>query len=173
MLPRIFRPRAQGDEFHRLPLIESALSPAIRNGALLFLACLLLHGAGTWSVPLIDRDEPRFAEASREMRERGDYVVPYFNNQYRFDKPPLIYWVQVGSYHFFGENDFAARFPSTVAAALTAVLLFAWGRRLGNERVGWWAAIIFSLCLQIFLHGRAALPDMWLVFCDRGSLGCV
>ena len=98
------------------------------------------------------------------MRERGDYVVPYFNNQYRFDKPPLVYWGQVVSYHLFGENDFAARFPSMVAAALTAVLLFAWGRRLGNERVGWWAAIIFSLCLQIFLHGRAALPDMWLVF---------
>ncbi|MEP6685621.1 MAG: glycosyltransferase family 39 protein [Verrucomicrobiota bacterium] len=138
--------------------------PTIGHAALLFLACLLLHGAGTWSVPLIDRDEPRFAEASREMRERGDYVVPYFNNQYRFDKPPLIYWAQVASYYCLGENDFAARFPSMVAAALTAVLLFAWGRRLGNARVGWWAAIIFSLCLQIFLHGKAALPDMWLVF---------
>jgi len=98
------------------------------------------------------------------MRERGDYIVPYFNNQYRFDKPPLIYWLQVGSFHFFGENDFAARLPSMIAAALTAVLLLAWGRRLGHERIGWWAAIIFSLCLQIFFHGRAALPDMWLVF---------
>jgi 4-amino-4-deoxy-L-arabinose transferase-like glycosyltransferase len=143
---------------------KSALSPAIRSTALLFLACLLFHSAGTWSLPLIDRDEPRFAEASREMRERGDYVVPYFNNQHRFDKPPLIYWAQVGSYHFFGENDFAARLPSMVASALTAVLLFAWGRRLGGERVGWWAAIIFSLCLQIFMQGRAALPDMCLVF---------
>jgi 4-amino-4-deoxy-L-arabinose transferase-like glycosyltransferase len=112
----------------------------------------------------MDRDEPRFAEASREMRERGDYVVPYFNNKYRFDKPPFIYWTQIASYRLFGENDFAARFPSGVAAALTAVLLFAWGRRLGNERIGWWAAIIFSLCLQTFIHARAAVADMWLVF---------
>jgi 4-amino-4-deoxy-L-arabinose transferase-like glycosyltransferase len=66
------------------------------------------------------------------MRERRDYVVPYFNNKYRFDKPPWIYWMQVASYRLFGENDFAARFPSGVAAALTAVLLFAWGRRLGQ-----------------------------------------
>jgi len=112
----------------------------------------------------MDRDEPRFAEASREMRERGDYVVPYFNNKYRFDKPPFIYWTQIASYRLFGENDFGARFPSGVAAALTAVLLFAWGRRLGNERIGWWAAIIFSLCLQTFIHARAAVADMWLVF---------
>ena len=88
----------------------------------------------------MDRDEPRFAEASREMRERGDYVVPYLNNKYRFDKPAFIYWTQIASYTVFGENDFAARFPSAVAAALTAVLLFAWGRRLGSERIGWWAA---------------------------------
>lgn len=112
----------------------------------------------------MDRDEPRFAEASREMRERGDYVVPYFNNKYRFDKPPFIYWTQMASYRLFGENDFAARFPSGVAAALTAVLLFAWGWRLGSERIGWWAAIIFSLCLQTFVHARAAVADMWLVF---------
>jgi 4-amino-4-deoxy-L-arabinose transferase-like glycosyltransferase len=117
----------------------------------------------------MDRDEPRFAEASREMRERHDYVVPYFNDRYRFDKPPFIYWTQIASYRLFGENDFAARFPSGVAAALTAVLLFAWGRRLGNERIGWWAAIIFSLCLQTFVHARAAVADMWLVFFVTGG----
>jgi 4-amino-4-deoxy-L-arabinose transferase-like glycosyltransferase len=125
---------------------------------------LLLHTAGTWILPLVDRDEPRFAEAAREMRERGDYVVPYFNSLRRFDKPPFIYWTQVASYRLFGENDFAARFPSAGAAGLTALLLFAWGRRLGNERVGWWAAIIFSLCLQTLIHAKAAVADMWLVF---------
>ena len=98
------------------------------------------------------------------MRERRDYVVPYFNNKYRFDKPPFIYWTQIASYRLFGENDFAARLPSGIAAALTAVLLFAWGRRLGGERVGWWAAVIFSLCLQTFIHAKAAVADMWLVF---------
>jgi 4-amino-4-deoxy-L-arabinose transferase-like glycosyltransferase len=111
---------------------------------------------------LIDRDEPRFAEAAREMIERGDYVVPFFNNQYRFDKPPLTYWCQTLSYCVFGENDFAARFPSAVAAALIAVLLLAWGRRLESERAGWWAAIIFTLCLQTFIHAKAAVADMWL-----------
>ena len=135
----------------------------MRNYIVLFLGCLLFHVAGTWSLPLIDRDEPRFAEAAREMRERGDYIVPYFNNQFRFDKPPLTYWFQVASYRFFGENDFAARFPTAVAAALVALLLFAWGKRVRDERVGWWAAIIFTLSLQTFIHGKAAVADIWLV----------
>ena len=137
---------------------------ATRNFIVIFLGALLLHAAGTWIIPLVDRDEPRFSEASREMRERGDYVIPWFNDKYRFDKPAFIYWTQIASYHFFGENDFAARFPSVVAAALTAVLLYGWGRRVGGERVGWWAAIIFTLCLQVFIHARAAVADMWLVF---------
>src|SRR5438093_4199280 len=92
--------------------------------ATLFFGCVLFHMAGIWSLPLIDRDEPRFAEASREMIERGNYIVPYFNNQLRLDKPPLIYWAQVSSYHIFCENDFAARFPSAIAASLTALALF-------------------------------------------------
>jgi 4-amino-4-deoxy-L-arabinose transferase-like glycosyltransferase len=139
------------------------LQPTTRNSLLLFLGCLLFHLAGTWIVPLIDRDEPRFAEASREMMERRDPVVPYFNNAYRFDKPPLTYWAQSASYAVFGATDFAARFPSCLAAALTAVVLLAWGRRIGHERVGWWAAIIFSLCLQTVEHAKAAVADMWLV----------
>jgi 4-amino-4-deoxy-L-arabinose transferase-like glycosyltransferase len=112
---------------------------------------------------LIDRDEPRFAEASREMTERGDYIVPRFNNQLRLDKPPLAYWAQAASYRIFGESDFAARFPSALAAALTALSILAWGARIGGEKVGWWAAIIFTLSLQTFLHAKAAVADMWLV----------
>jgi 4-amino-4-deoxy-L-arabinose transferase-like glycosyltransferase len=139
------------------------LKSAIRNYAILFAGCVLFHIAGTWSLPLIDRDEPRFAEASREMIQRGNYSVPYFNNQLRLDKPPLTYWAQVASYHVFGENDFAARLPSAIAAALTALSIFGWATRTGGEKLGWWAAIIFTLSLQTFVHAKAAVADMWLV----------
>src|SRR5256885_12858689 len=131
---------------------------------------------GTWSLPLIDRDEPRFAEASREMIERGDYIGPRFNNQVRLDNPPIAYWAQTASYRVFGQNDFAARFPSAFAAALTALSIFAWGSRLrspwrpsvsqaqiGEAKVGWWAAIIFTVSLQPFLHAKDAVADVWLV----------
>jgi 4-amino-4-deoxy-L-arabinose transferase-like glycosyltransferase len=133
------------------------------NYALLFFSCVLFHILGTWNLPLVDRDEPRFAEAAREMIERADYVIPYFNNQLRLDKPPLTYWAQVTSYRVFGENDFAARFPSAIAAGLTALVIFAWGLRLAGEKAAWWAAIIFTLSLQTFIHAKAAVADMWLV----------
>ena len=139
------------------------MQPATRNFAALFCGCLLFNLAGTWLLPLVDRDEPRFAEASREMIERRDYVVPYFNNRYRFDKPPLTYWAQIASFRLFGETAFAARFPSAVAGALTAIVIFAWGRRLNLSRAGFWAAIVFTLSPQTFIHAKAAVADMWLV----------
>src|SRR2546430_12298994 len=100
----------------RSNLPSGYVQSAFAKYATLFFAVLVFHVAGTWSIPLIDRDEPRFAEASREMIERGDYIVPRFNNQLRLDKPPLAYWAQVASYRIFGQNDFAPRFPSAAAA---------------------------------------------------------
>jgi 4-amino-4-deoxy-L-arabinose transferase-like glycosyltransferase len=81
---------------------------------------------------------------------------------HRLDKPPLAYWAQVASYRIFGESDFSARFPSAIAAALTALVIFAWGRRIGAAGLGWWAAIIFTLSLQTFVHAKAAVADKWL-----------
>jgi 4-amino-4-deoxy-L-arabinose transferase-like glycosyltransferase len=148
-----------------LDLPDAILSSSVKsiNYALLFFGCVVFHILGTWSLPLIDRDEPRFAEASREMIERGNYIVPYCNNQLRLDKPPLTYWAQVTSYRIFGESDFGARFPSAIAAAATALVILGWGRRIGGEKLGWWAAIIFTLSLQTFVHAKAAVADMWLV----------
>src|SRR5438067_7688761 len=132
----------------------SRINSTTTKYATLFFGCLLFHIVGTWNLPLIDRDEPRFAEASREMIERADYIVPYFNNQLRLDKPPLAYWTQVASYRIFDDNDFAARFPSAVAAALIALVIFTWGSRLSGEKVGWWTAIMFTLSLQTLFYAK-------------------
>lgn len=136
---------------------------------ILFIALLVLYGLGNSTLPLIDRDEPRFAEASREMLQSGDWVIPRVNGEYRFDKPPLIYWCQAGAMKLFGQNDFAARFPSTVFAASTALLVGAWGRRCGGGRAGWTAALVFATCLQVFVHGRAAVADLPMVFFFTGA----
>lgn len=145
-------------------------SMALSRVILLFLAVALLHSLGNWSLPLIDRDEPRFAEASREMLERGDYVVPYANGKERFDKPPLIYWMQTSAYRVLGINEFAARLPSVLCTALAAVFLALWGARLHpGTSVGLHAACIFALCLQTAAHARAAVADMAMIVCVLGS----
>jgi 4-amino-4-deoxy-L-arabinose transferase-like glycosyltransferase len=128
------------------------------------LCAVLLFSVGNWSLPLIDRDEPRFAEASREMRQSGDYLVPRLNGEYRFDKPPLIYWCQVLSFNGLGETDFAARFPSVIFAVLVSVATWMFASRIFGPRVGIWSGIIFATSLQVFIHARAAVADMPLVF---------
>jgi len=133
-----------------------------QRAILLFSLALLL--AGNWILPLTDRDEARFAEASREMIQRGDYVVPWFNGQWRFDKPVLIYWCQMASYQVFGENGFAARFPSVLFTTATALLLVRWGRKRMNAKTGFLAGAMFVAGLHVALIGRVATADMAMVF---------
>ena len=132
--------------------------------AWLIVLSLALLLSGNWILPLMDRDEPRFAEASREMLQRQDPVIPWFNGQYRFDKPPLIYWCQMACYELIGETPFAARLPSALFATATAVLLALWGRRLGNALAGVYAGLMLVTCLQCLIHGRLAVADMPMVF---------
>ena len=138
------------------------LAAAPQRAILIFGLALML--SGNWLLPLTDRDETRFAEASREMLQRHDYVVPWFNGAWRFDKPILIYWCQSASYRVFGENPFAARLPSAIFTTLTAWLLVRWGRKIADPRTALMAGGIFLLGLHVAILGRVATADMALVF---------
>ena len=142
-------------------LLETFASKPQRSLALLSLVLLL---SGNWILPLTDRDETRFAEASREMLQRGDYVVPWFNGAWRFDKPVLIYWCQMASYRVFGENDFAARLPSVLFTAGTALLLARWGRKVRDAQTAFMAGAMFLAGLHVAIIGRVATADMAMVF---------
>ncbi len=127
-----------------------------QRSLLLFLAVLLLAVPQAALLPLMDRDEPRFAEAAREMVQDDHFVVPTFNGAPRYDKPPLIYWCQAAAYALFGESAFAARLPSLVATAATAVVIYTWGIRLGREAIGLGAGLSYAFCLQTLQQGRVA-----------------
>jgi 4-amino-4-deoxy-L-arabinose transferase-like glycosyltransferase len=130
----------------------------------ILLVSLVLLLAGNWILPLTDRDETRFAEASREMLQRQDYVVPWFNGQWRFDKPILIYWCQSASYRLLGENPFAARLPSVLFTTGTALLLVRWGRKVADARTGFMAGAMLVTGLHLGIIGRVATADMAMVF---------
>jgi 4-amino-4-deoxy-L-arabinose transferase-like glycosyltransferase len=140
--------------FGRWPLARVAIS--------LFLGAFLFHAFGTWAFSLTYQDESRFTEATREMRERNDWVVPHFNGQNRFDKPPLTYWCQAVAMALFGETEFAARLPSILSAAFLAVVIFLFGARLTNPAAGFWATIMFSTNLVAVVEAKAATADMLL-----------
>jgi 4-amino-4-deoxy-L-arabinose transferase-like glycosyltransferase len=142
------------------------LSPTISwpRSLLLFATVLLLAVPQAALLPLVDRDEPRFAEAAREMIQSGNFVVPTFNGVPRYDKPPLTYWCEAAAYEIFGQSAFAARLPSLVATAATAVLIYTWGTRLGRAWIGLAAALCYSFCLQTMQQGRVATADALLIF---------
>jgi 4-amino-4-deoxy-L-arabinose transferase-like glycosyltransferase len=87
---------------------------------------------------LVDETEPLFAEASRQMTVTGDLITPYFNNQTRFDKPPLVYWLMAMSYRLFGVNSWSVRLPSALAGiALTCLAFYTlWQYQERNKEEG-------------------------------------
>ena len=140
-----------------------ALSSFPKRLALIAFLGLVIYLLGNGATSLWDRDEPRFAEAAREMVVTGDYVVPHFHGEVRFDKPPLIYWLMAGAYRLCGVGSFGARLPSAVAGALSLVLVALIGRRLIDAGAGLRAAVVLGLCMQFVVEAKVATTDAVLL----------
>ncbi|MBV9748528.1 MAG: glycosyltransferase family 39 protein, partial [Acetobacteraceae bacterium] len=75
----------------RLPDIR----PWTRPRACLVLLCLLCWLPGFFTLPPSDRDESRFAQATKQMIETGDLVRIRNGDEERNRKPIGIYWMQL------------------------------------------------------------------------------
>jgi 4-amino-4-deoxy-L-arabinose transferase-like glycosyltransferase len=111
---------------------------------------------------LIVGDEALYATAAREMLERGDWIVPSFNYEPRYQKPILSYWLIAASYHVFGVSEAAARLPSVLAGLLACGLVFALGRRLGDPLTGLVAGLVMATNTATVGLSRTAMTDMTL-----------
>lgn len=133
---------------------------------LLAAACLVVYWAGNGDYGLWDRDEPRFATATREMLARGDAIVPTFNGQLRPDKPILIYWLQAIAYQIFGDGPFAARFWSGVGGMAACLLTLRLGTEAFDRRVGLVAAWMLALSPMVVIESKLGTVDaLLLAFC--------
>ena len=119
---------------------------------------------------LLDKDEPRYTSCALEMLEKNNWIVPKFNFQNRFDKPPLFYWLIGTSYKLLGVSDFTSRLPSAFCAVLT--ILFTWfvSNKIFGRTIGFMSAIILATSIEFMLLGRRAATDMALCFFFSGSL---
>lgn len=121
-------------------------------------------------IPLLDPDEPVYAETPKEMFAFNDFVSPRIYGEYWYDKPPMYYWLVAASYKIFGMTGFAARFPSAVLAVACTLLVYLSGRRLFNERAGMAGALVLATSIEFFYLGKAAVTDMTLLLCLTTSL---
>jgi 4-amino-4-deoxy-L-arabinose transferase-like glycosyltransferase len=145
-----------------------AFRPYAATLALVVLCCAL-YLPGIASLPVTDRDEARFAQASKQMLETGNIVDIRFQAEPRYKKPIGIYWLQsaaVTAAEAVGaaQNDiWAYRIPSFLGA-LAAVLLTFWaGRAVIGRDIALIAAGLFAACVTLAMEARIAKSDAALI----------
>ena len=143
-------------------------------GALFFLP-------GFFNIPPIDRDEARFAQATKQMVETGNFVDIRFQDEVRYKKPVGIYWLQAASVETASKlgipraqlRIWLYRVPSLVGA-IGAVLLTYW-TALGfvSRRGAVIAGLIMCSSILLGVEARMAKTDAMLLLTTTAVMGAM
>lgn len=133
---------------------------------------------GLWAIPPVDRDESRFAQASRQMYESGDWVVPRIQDRPRLNKPPLIYWLQCAGIAVFGDrpgqylngNIWVFRVPSILAAIGSVLITWRLGMRIMAAQAACLGAALLAVCPMVVWDAHQARADQVLLLCTTGAM---
>ncbi len=149
------------------PPHASASGSSLPKYFFLILICLLFYIPGLFTIPPMDRDEARFAQASKQMVQSHDYVRISFQKKPRDKKPIGIYWLQTASVELSGtagtRKIWPYRIPSLLGALFAVLLTFAMGKRLFGERTGFLAAILLSSSFLLVVEAHIATTDAVLL----------
>ncbi len=133
----------------------------------LFALCLAFFVPGIASLPPIDRDEPWFAQATKQMIETHNYVDIRYQEAERYKKPIGIYWLQAASVRLLNPDHlneiWAYRIPSLLGATIAVLLTAALGALLFTARVGLLAGIMMAGCLVLNAEAHLAKTDAVLL----------
>jgi 4-amino-4-deoxy-L-arabinose transferase-like glycosyltransferase len=116
------------------------------------------------TIPLVGPDEPRYAQVAREMFERGDWVTPTLGGYTWFEKPALLYWLEIASYHLFGVSEFSARFGSALFGLGTILALWLIGKKSKGLEFANWTALTAASSIGLIVFSRGASFDIILTF---------
>src|SRR4051794_16716414 len=162
-------------------LLEFALASHARAIMVLLAVALLLFLPGFFSIPPTDRDEARFAQATKQMIETGDYVDIRFQDEVRYKKPVGIYWLQAAAVkagRALGVRNalttiWLYRVPSLVGA-VGAVLITYWAALgLVSRRAALFAALMMASCVLLGIERLLAKTDAMLVMTVVAAMGAL
>ncbi len=152
-------------------ILDFAAASHARAVAVLVLVALINFLPGFFDIPPIDRDESRFAQASKQMIESGNYVDIRFQNEVRYKKPVGIYWLQAGAVEAartLGAGRalttiWIYRIPS-LAGAVGAVLLTYWtALAFVSRRAAFLAGLMMAASVLLGVEARLATTDAVLL----------
>ena len=160
-------------------IINAATRSHARALLVLTAVGLLSFLPGFLQIPPVDRDEARFAQASKQMIETGDYVNIRFQDEPRFKKPVGIYWLQsfvvraaraTGVRHAL-TTIWLYRLPS-LAGAIGAVWLTYWAAlALVSRRAAVLAALMMAASVLLGVEARLATTDATLLLTTVAAMG--
>ncbi|CAG9000117.1 MAG: Undecaprenyl phosphate-alpha-4-amino-4-deoxy-L-arabinose arabinosyl transferase [Candidatus Celerinatantimonas neptuna] len=144
-----------------LKALESALrNDDYRKALTLILICfavVLFVGVGLRSP--WPADEPRFAEAAREMVASGHWFFPLRGGELYPDKPPVFMWSIAFFYLLIGNIKVAFMLPNILVSLVSVWCVFDLTYRLWNVRTAKWAAFALLLAPQFILQAKSAQID--------------
>ncbi|MGJ3264048.1 MAG: ArnT family glycosyltransferase [Salinarimonas sp.] len=148
---------------------------------LLVLICLASFLPGLVSLQPMDRDEPRYAQATKQMLETGDLVDIRFQEEARHKKPVGIYWMQsvaVSAADALGLEDArttiaAYRVPSLLGAIAATLLTYWAALALARRREAFLAAALVGASVILMVEARLAKTDAVLLACCVATMGAL
>ncbi len=162
-------------------LIDLACASHARAAAFLVAFSLLAFLPGFFQIPPIDRDEARFAQATKQMVETGDYVDIRFQDEVRYKKPVGIYWLQAAAVragNVLGVPQahttiWLYRIPSLLGA-IGAVLLTYWvALAFVSRRAALLAALMLASSILLGVEARLAKTDAMLLLTAVAAMGAM
>ena len=134
------------------------------RGPLLAALIALLAGLpGVFGLPPLDRDESRFAQATAQMLETGDFININFQDQPRHKKPVGIHWLQAAAVSAVSSAEArdirVYRIPSLLGAMLAAAAC-AWGAAtFFGARGGFAAGAVLGISFLLSTEASIAKTD--------------
>jgi len=162
-------------------VLDYAAASHRRACGLLIVFSLIAFLPGFFQIPPVDRDEARFAQATKQMLESGQYIDIHFQDDVRYKKPVGIYWLQAIAVKA-GEaagipqartTIWLYRLPS-LFGAIGAVLLTYWtALAFVGRRTALLAALMMASSVLLGVEARLAKTDAVLLFTSVAAMGAM
>ncbi len=162
-------------------VLDGAVRSHGRAAALLVAFCLIAFLPGFFQIPPVDRDEARFAQATKQMIETGEYVDIRFQNEVRYKKPVGIYWLQAAAVktgRALGVPQalttiWLYRLPSLFGATGAVLLTYWTALAFVSRRAALIAALMMASSVLLGVEARMAKTDAVLLFTCVAAMGAM